>query len=167
MEKLQGTDCSQKSTKQTGCSPDGETKSHQRCICYGERVGMTKPKNALPTCWNLQFRWTCHIKVTQNWNHENTTRLKFRTSIHCVSPYFFHILLEQKCHWLQGNESVLLSTVEHVVEKAVSAATSNLGQLIEEKMATQAVGKGCVFINVHGNLMAPSQATPLQQIRPY
>ena len=40
----------------------------------------------------------------------------------------------------QGNESVLLSTVEHVVEKAVSAATSNLGQLIEEKMATQAGG---------------------------
>ena len=68
---------------------------------------------------------------------------------------------------LQGNESVLLSTVEHVVEKAVSAATSNLGQLIEEKMATQAVGKGCVFINVRGNLMAPSQATPLQEIRPY
>ena len=48
----------------------------------------------------------------------------------------------------QGNESVLLSTVEHVVEKAVSAATSNLGQLIEEKMATQAGGGGGVFINV-------------------
>ena len=37
----------------------------------------------------------------------------------------------------QGHESVLLSAVEHVVEKAVKAATSNIGQLIEEKMSQQ------------------------------
>mmetsp|Transcript_8962 Transcript_8962/g.21237 ORF Transcript_8962/g.21237 Transcript_8962/m.21237 type:complete len:560 (-) Transcript_8962:53-1732(-) len=37
----------------------------------------------------------------------------------------------------QGHESVLLSAVEHVVEKAVKAATSNIAQLIEEKMAQQ------------------------------
>ena len=64
MEKWQGTDCSQNKTpkkrgcspddaikshqrSKTRCSPDDEIKSHQRCICYGERVRMTKPKNAL------------------------------------------------------------------------------------------------------------------------
>lgn len=63
-------------------------------------------------------------------------------SLYRIAFYMFFSLVPQ------GNESVLLSTVEHVVEKAVSAATSNLGQLIEEKMATQAGGGGVVVINV-------------------
>ena len=34
----------------------------------------------------------------------------------------------------QGHESVLLSAVEHVVEKAVKEATSNIPQLIEDRV---------------------------------
>ena len=39
----------------------------------------------------------------------------------------------------QGHESVLLSAVEHVVEKAVKAATSNIAQLIEDPSRSRLV----------------------------
>lgn len=70
-----------------------------------------------------------------NFLNEYITTSEFAQFREAMNKY--STLVDELSESRQGHESVLLSTVEHVVNKAVSAATSNLGQLIEEKTAQQ------------------------------